>query len=187
LHSVRLPVSSMTHTLLSVLLIALLYVRYSSAVRSSESEQYPYPSSPVPLFGQSTPSPVPVSEHPRDPNPPRALACFINQLQRSPFRCAENDCMRGGGRCLPDGNGRRCAQHVVYSGAAFPDSVLRMPWNSWSSTKNSCRGCGCLYTPKRRQPKRRESSQRVDSEESHTSDRIMLFGVDLSKKVRTSS
>jgi len=72
----------MTHTLLSVLLIALLYVRYSSAVRSSESEQYPYPSSPVPLFGQSTPSPVPVSEHPRDPNPPRALARWKWQEMR---------------------------------------------------------------------------------------------------------
>jgi hypothetical protein len=190
----------MKHTIFSLLLIALLHVTYSSAIDSWESEQHPWPSPPVsalhlwvseeypyptpsvPLSFQSTPSPVPISEHPRDPNPPGALTCFIGQLQHATNRCAANDCLRGGGRCLPNRTGRRCSQHVVHSGEAFPNSVLRS-WLSWSSTKDSCRGCGCMNTPKRRRPKMREIPQRDDSEESHTSDRIMLFGVDLSKQV----
>ena len=135
------------------LLVSLLCCTYSSAMLLPSSGKHADQSLPVALLPPIAPPTLPISERFHEPNTPQTWECIIAQFRGSTDICAEELCRQHGGRCLPEKTGRRCHQHIAYSGGPFPNAVLRMAWPSWLPTKDACRGCGCM---KYRPPKKRQ-------------------------------
>jgi hypothetical protein len=146
----------MQASIIFVLLVALLCGTFSSAMLRPSSGQQADQSLPVALLPPIAPSTLPISKRVHELNTPQTWECIIAQFRGSTDKCAEKSCRQQGGRCLPEKTGRRCLQHVAYSGGPFPNAVHRMAWPSWLPTKDACRGCGCM---KYRPPKKRQKTR----------------------------